>query len=643
MTPDELLDRLDLGESQDIEFKLAGGGFPKDAWPTISAFANSAGGSLVLGVREKSGGRFEIAGVPDPAAQLKVFWDGHNNPQRLSTPLCNDADAAVHDLDGCSVIVIDVPAASRTQRPVFVGGNPLTGTYKRNHEGDYRCTDSEVRRMLRDAADEPQDSRILPHFGLEDLDAETLAAFRQRFRSRDPDHPFLAQDDLGLLTQLGGWRRDRATGEEGLTLAGLLMFGRERSLLDALPRFQLDYQEKDTEDPEERWQYRLTVDGRWQPNLVNFYYRVFPRLVDGLDVPFRLDREGVRRGETHVHEALREALVNTLVHADHEEAPGVLVRRTPNGFLFRNAGRLRVPLAQLYDGGVSNPRNPSLQKMFQMLGLGEKAGSGIPKILRAWRDQDWLQPLITEAPEQELTALKLPLASLVPEDVERELRALVGDAYTGLQELDRTILQLAHRFGEIGNGDVQPYCPRAHARDIGARLKALVQQGWLRQRGQTRATRYSLPAEGMRGGLFEATARTDAGAEPATGKRDGSSEQKHASSEHSDASSEHYASRSEHYAPDSEHYAALLAIAAPVREKGRANKDLVQRTILALCTERALDLRTLADLLNRRPDSVRNHYIAPMLKAGLLRARHPKQPNHPAQAYSAAEPGNADR
>ncbi|MEE4381450.1 MAG: RNA-binding domain-containing protein [Pseudomonadales bacterium] len=639
MTPDELLECLDLGESQDIEFKLAQGGFPTDAWRSVSAFANSAGGHLVLGVREKAGRQFEIAGVGDPAALLKVFWDGHNNLQRLSKPLCNDADVTVHDVGGRKVIVIAVPAASRTQRPVFIGGNPFTGTYKRNHEGDYRCTEPEVRRMFRDASDEPQDSRILPHFGVDDLDAETLEAFRQRFRSREPDHPFLAQDDLGLLTQLGGWRRDRATGDEGLTLAGLLMFGRERSLLDALPRFQLDYQEKDTDDPEERWQYRVTLDGRWQPNLFNFYYRVYPRLVDGLDVPFRLDRDGVRLGETHVHEALREALVNTLVHADHEESPGVLVRRTPDGYLFRNAGRLRVPLEHLYDGGVSDPRNPSLQKMFQLLGLGEKAGSGIPKILRAWHEQEWLRPLITEAPDRELTTLKLPLASLVPEDVERELRAIVGDAYGDLRELDRIILQLAHRFGEIGNADVQSYC-QAHARDIGAHLKSLVQQGWLRQSGQARGTRYRLPDHAPSGQLF---ASAGSGPAPEASPVGGPGiEQNSTRSEHSDADSEHYSSSSEHYGPSSEHYADLATIAAPVREKGRANKELVRQTILALCSGRALELRALADLLNRSPDSVRNHYVAPMLREGLLQARYPNQPNHPGQAYIAADAGNPE-
>ncbi|MCM8595524.1 RNA-binding domain-containing protein, partial [Accumulibacter sp.] len=384
MTAEEVLTRLEIGEDQDVEFKLAEGGLPRSLWESFSAFANTEGGVIVLGVAEQAE-RHELVGVRSPAKLLKVFWDAHHNPQKLSAPICADRDVSVVPADGRDLILIRVPRASRAQRPVYINGNPITGTFKRNFEGDYRCTEGEVRQMLRDASDEPQDAAILTGFSLADLDADSLKAFRNRFGSREPDHPFLALDDRELLRQLGGWRRDRSSGQEGLTTAGLLMFGTERSLLDALPHYHLDYQEQLSADPDQRWTYRLTVDGKWAPNLFNFYYRVYPRLVDGLAVPFRLDARGTRVDETHVHEALREALVNTLIHADHQSSRPITVIKRPDAFLFYNPGRLRIPREALYQGGVSDPRNPSLQKMFQMLGLGEKAGSGFQKILRAWR------------------------------------------------------------------------------------------------------------------------------------------------------------------------------------------------------------------------------------------------------------------
>lgn len=608
MNIEHLLMRLDIGEDQDIEFKAAEGGLPKSLWETISAFANTEGGYIVLGVAEKDQ-KAETIGVRNPEGLLKTFWDAHNNTQKLSTPMCSERDITRTDINGRTLLIILVPQASRSQRPVYINGNPLTGTFKRNFEGDYHCTEAEVRQMLRDTSDDAQDGMILEGYGVQDLDEETIKAFRNRFASREPDHPFLGLDDKAFLERLGGWRRDRKTNLEGVTLAGLLMFGRERNLLDALPHYHLDYQEQLSDDPEVRWTYRLTLDGKWEPNLFNFYYRVYPRLVDGLDVPFKLDRAATRLGETHVHEALREAIVNTLIHADHQSSRPITIIKRREVFIFMNPGRLRIPREVLYQGGVSDPRNPNLQKMFQMLGLGEKAGSGFQKILRAWKEQHWMIPLVAEQPVLEMTRVHLPIASMIPEDVEKELRSVVGDAYSTLNELDRVILMLAHRFGEIGNADIQPY-RREHPKDIGESLKHLVEKRWLDKTGHGRGTRYRLPGTRpleLFSGLLE-------------------------------ANSEHYVQRSEHYEADSEHlssehYTRLEGMAKAVREKGRVSKELMKEILLALCSEGWLSLRTLARLLGREPDTLRNHYINPMLREDRLEARFPTNPNHPEQAY----------
>ena len=618
MTLEDILSRLDVGEDQDIEFKLAEGGLPRSLWESLSAFANTEGGVIVLGVAEKGDGH-EVVGVRSPSKLIKAFWDAHNNRQKLSTPICTDRDVIVVPVDGKDLLVVRVPRASRAQRPLFINGNPLVGTFKRNFEGDYRCTEVEVRQMLRDASDEPQDAGIVEGFGQGDLDAETLKAFRNRFGSREPDHPFLALDDVELLRQLGGWRRDRASGREGLTMAGLLMFGSERSLLDALPHYHVDYQEQLSDDPEQRWSFRLTVDGKWAPNLFNFYYRVYPRLVDGLAVPFKLDERATRVGETHVHEALREALVNTLIHADHQSSRPITVIKRRDAFLFFNPGRLRIPREALYQGGVSDPRNPSLQKMFQMLGLGEKAGSGFQKILRAWREQEWMIPLVAENPALEMTRVWLPLASMIPGDVERELRAVVGDAYTKLDELGRVILMLAHRFDEIGNADIQPYRAE-HPREIGARLKQFVEAGWLEKSGHGRGTRYRWPRQAA-GDLFGPSATGSEG------------------SQHSAEGSQHNAGSFQHKSQAAQRSETLRDLAEGVRSQKRAKPEQVREAILALCAVQPLSLAELGELLARAPASLQNHYLTPMLKAGVLQLLYPHHPNHPQQRYRAAVQG----
>ncbi len=516
----------------------------------------------------------------------------------------------------------------------------MINTFKRNFEGDYHCTQEEIRQMLRDASDEPQDTQILQGFNLNDLDPETLKSFRQRFSSREPDHPWLALDDLNLLIQLGGWRRDRITGNEGLTLAGLLMFGRERSILDSLPRYHLDYQEQLSTNPETRWTYRLTLDGKWEPNLFNFYYRVYSRLVNDINVPFQLDRDAIRRGESHVHEALREALVNTLIHANHQSNLSIKVIKYTNGFLFSNPGRLRISLEQLYDGGISEPRNPNLQKMFQMLGLGEKAGSGFKKILRAWGEQQWFKPLVSEKLELEITTVALPMMSLIPENVEKELREIVGDNYSELTELDRIILVLAHQFGKISNTDIQCY-RQEHPRDIGECLKQLVNHGWLESSGRGRGTNYSLSNREEQLDIISLPSSSEHN-ELSSEHNELSSEHNELSSEHNELSSEHNELSSEHNELNSEHnelsseHNKLLEIAAPVRAKKRVSPELMQSTILQLCSERYLSLKTLAELLYRSSSTIRTHYIEPMVEQGLLERKYPETPTHLQQAYTTA-------
>ena len=622
-------EHLRTGESGELEFKAAKGGLPKDMWSTVSAFANTDGGLIILGIAEQQT-QLVISGVSNVNAQLKKFWDNHNNPQKLSTPICASSGVTVETIEGKSLILIRVPRVDRKQRPVYINNNRLTGTYKRNHEGDYRCSPDEVDRMVRDASNEPQDIYILDKYDLEDIDGETLKAFRQRFSSRDPDHPWLALNDKELLKQVGGWKRDRYTGKEGLTRAGLLMFGKHISLREISPNHHLDYQEKLSDDPEERWTFRITFDGKWEPNLFNFYYRIYDRLVQDIAVPFQLDEKAVRKGETHIHEALREALVNTLIHADHSSSRPITVIKGKSAFLFLNPGLLRVPLSSLYEGGISDPRNPHLQTMFQMIGLGEKAGSGFSKILRAWDEQQWKLPRVYENRELDMTAVILPLVSLIPEETEEALKSVVGEeSYRQLSGLDRTVLVLAYRDGRINNSSIQKYS-NEHPRDIGACLTNLVKRGWLDKVGEGRGTLYSLP-NAEDDGLFALvtnSAPSNTYSNPLT-----------ANSEHSGAVFEHSGAVFEHSGAVSEHSdAELLAITAEVRGKKRVKPELMRITIQKLCSVQYLSIEAIATLLNRSPDTIRTHYLNPMLKAGLLELRFPDRPRHREQAYGSPHP-----
>ena len=132
-----LQELLGLHEGHDLEHKSARGGLPGSMWETYSAMANTDGGAIVLGV-EKDG---TLSGLADPAEMRKRFWDTVNNRGKVSINLLTDADVTQHHVEGKTVLCIRVPRADRRQRPVYVGQNPLTGTYRRNYEGDYHCSE----------------------------------------------------------------------------------------------------------------------------------------------------------------------------------------------------------------------------------------------------------------------------------------------------------------------------------------------------------------------------------------------------------------------------------------------------------------------------------------------------------------------
>lgn len=173
MKANDILDAVAAGECGDWEFKSAKGGFPASVWETYSAMANTDGGTILLGVGEGSNG-FEFEGLKNPAQILKSCWDSVNNRGKVNVNLLTEQSARIASVDGKQVLVIHVPRASRRQRPVYVGQNPLEGTFRRNFDGDYRCQPDEVGRMLADQSLEPADCRILTNFTMADPDADSI-------------------------------------------------------------------------------------------------------------------------------------------------------------------------------------------------------------------------------------------------------------------------------------------------------------------------------------------------------------------------------------------------------------------------------------------------------------------------------------
>ena len=395
-------------ENNRLEAKAAAVGLPKSLWATYSAFANTNGGIILLGVTEDAQHQLHVEGVNDADALVIDFWNIINNQSKISINVLNDKDVIVREFDGKKIIIISVPRAQRYDKPIYLDGN-LFSSYKRNGEGDYRCTKEVIQAMLRDASPKTQDMLVLGNMNLDVFDKDTIKRYRIRMQGIRPGHVWEALEDVDFLYRIGAVGRD-ADGKLHPTAAGLLMFGYEYEIVREYPHYFLDYREKLDDDT--RWSDRfVSSSGDWSGNIYDFYFRVYNRIAQSVKVPFALD--GISRiDDTELHKALREALANTLINADYYGNTGVVIERKLTSITMTNAGTFRIDLDEAINGGISDPRNSGLIKMFSLINIGERAGSGLPMIFKAWTGTDFAMPDITEKENPDRVCLILPVESL---------------------------------------------------------------------------------------------------------------------------------------------------------------------------------------------------------------------------------------
>lgn len=197
------------------------------------------------------------------------------------------------------------------------------------------------------------------------------------------------------------------------TAAGMLMFGDEYNIVRHFPEYFLDYREE--LDQTTRWSDRLqSSSGEWSGNVCDFYFRVYNKIIKDVKVPFKMSG-GERIDDTPVHKALREALANCLINADYHGLRGVVIRKEPDKLVLANPGYVRTGKKQMRLGGESDPRNKALMKMFNLINIGERAGSGVPNIFNVWEDEGWEEPVIEERFDPDRTILSLSFFKKVSE------------------------------------------------------------------------------------------------------------------------------------------------------------------------------------------------------------------------------------
>ena len=370
-------------ENNRIEAKRAMGGLPYSIWETYSAFANTMGGVILLGVEERKDKTFHALDLPDPKKLIEKFWRQLNNPRRVSVNILTKNNVKIEHVSGKHIVAITVPRANRRDRPVYIENDPQHGTYRRGGEGDYRCTPEEIAAMQRDAALRTRDMTPVLGSSVADVLPQTLAAYRKRMKELRPLHILEGLSDEDFLLRVGA-----AVTVEGkllLTEAGLLLFGKPEVIRRYFPSFAP----------------RLCLDTQCEiltdKNLFDFYLEASARLAT-----FFI------KSPTAVWVTV-EALTNALVNADYHGDCSIEIKKTEDGVIFSNPGGFRISPDQAKSTGASDTRNKVISHLFLLVGAGEGVGGGIPRMLTDWRRGGRPTPYFCEEFDPERTVLVLPL------------------------------------------------------------------------------------------------------------------------------------------------------------------------------------------------------------------------------------------
>lgn len=615
-----------LHEGLHLEYKAAQGSLPGSLWDTLSAFANTAGGMCILGVEEEQGLPTRVSGVSNAHRMVADLHRDIRNPQRISYPVCGPTDISINRVCDRDVILVRVPAAPRTNRPVYSGNNILN-TFVRRAEGDHRCRQDEINRFHREASNDSYDFGILPEFSLDDLDPRAVASFRRRLELADPASHLLVLPDEELFEHVGITRRDRSTGISGLTRAGVLVLGTDRAIREIRPSHLIDYRLlPPVGSTDIRYEDRLA----WEGNLLQAYDLIMPRLTERLGMPFRLE-QGQRIDTKPGEVALREALLNLLIHADYQESAPSVISQSPSGVMFRNPGDSRVPWQELLSGGRSDARNPTIARLFARMGLVERMGSGLSAILHEWKRLGLEPPVIDSGSRSYEFEIELR-RSYIFSELERGWLSEFGQSLNPNEQLG-LVLALRHqdvdsqRLAEAGE---------LHRADASTALRSLRDKGLLSSEGAGRSTFY-VPSSSLLADIAEWGAGDHDEPEKAIGADDLASAGAIDPAEHMHADSgigvfdEGLSVLRSSLGVSAE---TLMQLAAEYRRQRYASPEALQEMIIALCSVQPLSIRTITQLLGRRSADHIRVAVRELVKSDRLRMEYPGQPRHPRQRYS---------
>lgn len=358
-------------ENNRIEAKKSLGGLPHSIWETYSAFANTFGGIILLGVEEHKDKSFHPINLPDPKKLIEEFFYILNNTEKVSKNILSDEDVNIITVDGKNIIAIEIPRAKRNDRPIFIGGN-ISESYRRNGEGDYKCTKEEISSMIRDASIETYDMQVLTDKDISCLNNKSVDTFCN-------------MSNIKNNVDIPGAFHKFDNNNFHLTVAGLLMFGKYEDILSLFPFYSLNYYDNND--------YRS-----FEGNIFDFYLHITNWILN------KIKRASL---DSFVEKIINESIANCLIHADYKCSGKIEIGIMDGVITISNPGTFRIDVEKAKSGGISDPRNQAISNMFNMIKIGTGTGSGISSIYSICQKRKWPAPIITENTNPPQTTLMI--------------------------------------------------------------------------------------------------------------------------------------------------------------------------------------------------------------------------------------------
>lgn len=355
---------LENGENVNIEFKESRLDLNQSVFDTVCSFSNRLGGYIFLGVKDSG----EVLGIDVECIQKikRDFANQLNNPQKINPPLYIQLKEFVYE--GKVILYAYIPESSSIHK---LNNSRILD---RNEDGDYDITNNQnlIARMYSRKSNRSSENRIISDAKEDWFDIDSVMMAKGYAYNIDNKNIWSQKNESEILNSPMFFKKDEETGVEGFTLASLLLFGKDEYIGSVLSYYHIDCLVR--KENLNRFDDRLVVEC----NLVTAYGKIMDFIAKHLPKGFFIGQNTQTLSPRDM--LFKEAVVNFLIHREYSDAYISKMVIGPEKVTFENAANPSFIGQVDIDNFNSEPKNPTIAKVFRLMGMADELGSGFRNI-----------------------------------------------------------------------------------------------------------------------------------------------------------------------------------------------------------------------------------------------------------------------